>query len=80
MNSSLFEWPKVNHYLFGFGSGDKALINKAPAKPTDKPVDTISMTVIQQKPLIDKEATNDKPFDSYGYGYWFRFLTVFLID
>ena len=25
---------------FGFGSGDKALINKAPAKPTDKPVDT----------------------------------------
>ena len=27
--------------------------------------------------LIDKEAPNDRPFDSHGYGYCFLFLRVF---
>ena len=65
--------------LFGFDLGLKVLVNKAPVKPADRPVDTnfYDSDSTAKKPLIDKEATNDKPFDSYGYGYWFRFLTVF---
>ena len=61
--------------------GTTALVKKddAPAKEVERPVDKAvhDSDSTKKEPVVDKEVLKEAPLDSYGYGFWLRFLTVF---